>query len=218
MLRAYADFSEHPQALNRQLEVIGIEAINIPVKRTQYSKPTGMVERIKNAADMTLSLDAVIEALEADRSSKKKTFLIVTGDRDYIKLVTLLRNRFGQRVIICGVPGCVSSDLEKAAGEKDHINITIPKAADKSRVIPAIVAMIKRGPSPLKYWTIRIIDQWAQDTRQAIPGTAKDRRDAISQLLGEGVLKTQFRDDPTRGRVNEIILDESLAIAKKYLP
>ena len=72
MMRAYADFSEHPSDLNRQLLVAGIEAINIPVKRSKYTKGTEIIERIKNAADMVLALDAITQALEADNSDKKK--------------------------------------------------------------------------------------------------------------------------------------------------
>lgn len=48
------------------------------------------------------------EALDADAAGKVKVFLLVTGDADYIKLVTLLRNRFDQRVIIVGVPGSIA--------------------------------------------------------------------------------------------------------------
>lgn len=106
-MRAYADFTEHPSELNRQLQVVGIEAINTPVKRNTYKRGTQDVERIKNAADMCLALDAIMEAYEADNSGKKKNFLLVAGDRDYVKLVTLLRNRFGQNVVVVGVPGAV---------------------------------------------------------------------------------------------------------------
>jgi len=62
-MKAYADFSEHPSELNRALQVAGIEAINIPVKRTTYDKGDKSVERVKNAADMVLALDAVLEAI-----------------------------------------------------------------------------------------------------------------------------------------------------------
>ena len=47
---------------------------------------------MKNAADMVLALGAVTQALEADNTGKKKTFIIITGDRDYIKLATLLNS------------------------------------------------------------------------------------------------------------------------------
>ena len=218
MMRAYADFSEHPSEMSRQLQVVGIEAINIPVKRVSVTKPTGVVERVKNAADMVLALDAITEALAADMSQKVKIFLIVTGDRDYIRLVTLLRNRFGQRVIVCGVPGCVSSDLEAAAGgETDHVEVTPTEPIDMQLLKSALVAMVRRGPSPLIYWTVKVIDQWAQTPKQSVPGTAKERRDGINQLLDEGVLVRQLRCDPKRGQVTEVILDEEKAKGRKYI-
>ncbi len=123
LMRAYADFTEHPQPLSRALQIAGIEAINVPVKRTTYSGGGKPVERVKNAADMVLALDAVMEALAADSNKMAKIFLLVAGDRDYVKLVTLLKNRFGQRVVIAGVPGSVSGDLVQAAAESDSIDV-----------------------------------------------------------------------------------------------
>src|SRR4030042_810815 len=79
MMRAYADFTEHPSELNRQLQIVGIEAIHIPVKRNKYTKGKDIIERVKNAADMALALDAITQALEADGSGKRKTFILVTG-------------------------------------------------------------------------------------------------------------------------------------------
>ena len=38
VMRAYADFSEHPSHLTRELQICGIEAINVPVKRTTFQK------------------------------------------------------------------------------------------------------------------------------------------------------------------------------------
>lgn len=211
IMRAYADFTEHPQEMNRHLQIAGIESINIPVRRYIYKKGNQAVERIKNAADMVLALDAVIEAIEADISNKCKVFLLVTGDRDYVKLVTLLRNRFGQRVVIAGVQGCVSGDLVRAAGESDPIQVEPPQPVDKQVLKCKIVAMVIRGPTPLKYWTVKIIEQWVQDIRQAIPGTAKERRDAISELLEEKVLIRQ-----EEGQIKKAILDESRAQELQY--
>jgi len=217
VMKAYADFQEHPSELNRQLQVVGIESINTPVKRSTYKRGTQDVERIKNAADMCLALDAIMEAIEADNNGKVKTFLIVAGDRDYVKLVTLLRNRFGQKVVIVGVPGAVSSDLVNAAGNDDHIEIETPPPADVNQLKSNIIGMIKKGPSPLKYWTVRIIDQWCQNEKQHIPGTAKERRDALHALLDEKVLVRQTRKDPKRGDVTEVILDEKAAKQKGYI-
>jgi uncharacterized LabA/DUF88 family protein len=218
IMRAYADFQEHPADYSRLLQVSGIDAIHIPVKRSTYTKGGKPIERVKNAADMVLSLDAIVEAIEADRDGKQKVFLIVAGDRDYVKLVTLLRNRFGQRVVIAGVPGSVSGDLVKAAGEEDGIEVPEAKVAAKDDVKQAIVAMIMKGPSPLTYWSMRIIDQWAQDTRQAIPGTAKDKRDAITELSSECVLVTKEEDDLKRAkRVTKVYVNQDIARQKGYI-
>jgi uncharacterized LabA/DUF88 family protein len=217
IMRAYADFSEHPSEMNRQLQVAGIEAINIPVKRTIYNQGGKSVERVKNAADMVLALDAVLEAIEAYSARQKKVFLIVSGDRDYVKLVTILRNRYNQRVVIAGVPGQVARDLVAAAGwEEDLIEIKQVPKADKREIKEAIVKMVKKGPAPLVYWSVRVIDQWTQDSRHNISGTAKDRRDAISELLSEQVIVRKERVEKGR-TVTEAILDEVKAKELNYL-
>ncbi len=212
VMKAYADFSEHPPGMNRQLEIAGIEAINIPVKRTTVQRGQTEVERAKNAADMASALDALVEAFDADAQGKSKVFLIFTGDRDYVRLFTQLRNRFGQRVVAAGVPGSISNDLRLAAGETDPIEVPQVHHTDMQALKSAIVVMVKGGPDPLRYWSMKIIDQWCQDPRQRIPGTAKERRDAISALKLEGVLVQQEgRDEKTGRTVMEVVLNNDQA-------
>lgn len=81
-MRAYADFSEHPPGINRQLQIAGIEAINIPVKRTSVKRGQSQEIRVKNAADMVLALDAIVEAFDADslgRNRKSSSSSRATG-------------------------------------------------------------------------------------------------------------------------------------------
>ena len=217
IMKAYADFTEHPPEITRQLQVAGIEAINIPVKRSTYTQKGKQVERVKNAADMVLALDAIIEALEADKNNNTKIFILVAGDRDYVRLTTLLRNKFGQRVVISGVPGSIAGDLVIAAGEKDDVEVVPKQPVDKCELKSAIVAMVKKGPTPLKYWSLKIIDQWCQDDRQHIPGTAKERRDAISELVNEEVLIAQDFDHKTKGRIKSTALNEGKAQELGYI-
>jgi len=215
IMRAYADFTEHPPEVTRRLQVAGVEAINVPVKRSTYSKGGGQVERIKNAADMVLALDAMVEALEADKNRNQKVFLLVTGDADYVKLVTHLRNRFGQRVVIAGVPGSIANDLITASGEPpDPVEVAAWTPVDKTVLKKALVAMVKRGPAPLTYWSLKIIDQWSQSARQGIPGNAKEKRDAIGELVREGVLV--HANAPT-GNAKQALLDEKKAQELGYL-
>jgi len=119
--------------------------------------------------------------------------------------------------VIAGVPGQVSGDLVAAAGgEKDPIEIKQVPKAEKHEIKQAIVKMVKNGPAPLEFWSVRMIDQWAQDTRHNIPGTAKDRRDAIRELLSEQVINTKERT--WKGRpVTEAALDEAKAKEFNYL-
>ena len=133
VIRAYADFTEHPSEITRQLQVAGIEAINVPVKRSSGERKGQPIDRIKNAADMVLALDAMTEALDADTAGKVKVFLLVTGDADYIKLVTLLRNRFDQRVMVVGVPGSIANDLVRAAGEGDPLDVPAVERRTRTR-------------------------------------------------------------------------------------
>jgi len=220
VMRAYADFAEHPHSIRQQLHIAGIEAINVNVKRVKRPDAPKGVERVKNAADMILALDAVLEASDADANSKKKTFLLVTGDADYIKLVTQLRNRFGQKVIICGVQGAIGADLIASADDEDAIEVDKPEPVDKQELKTAIVKMVKKGCSPLKFWTVSTIDQWAQSPRQAITGTAKEKRDAIHELLDEDVLMKEEVDLSIigkKGQATQTKLDEAKAKKLKYL-
>ena len=77
--------------------------------------------------------------------------------------------------------------------------------------------MVKKGPAPHTYWSRRIIDQWTQDPRQGIPGTAKERRDAIGELGQEGVLETRERPHEKKGQVMETLLDENRARELGYI-
>lgn len=200
VMRAYADFSEHPSALRQQLHVAGIEAINVNVKRMRRPVQGRNVERIKNAADMILALDATSEAMDADANGKVKVFLLVTGDADYIRLVTQLKHRFGQKVVICGVPGSIGTDLVAAADDSNPIEVEKQDPVDPEIVRKALFAMIQSGPAPLRFWSVNIIDQWAQDPRHRIPGTAKEKRDALHSLLRDGVLAKREIDLATVGK------------------
>lgn len=116
--RAYADFDQHPPQMRTRLDVAGFELHHYPVKRTSDSNGR---EKIASRSDLNLVVDIINTALVRPDID---TFLLFTGDKDFIRLVTTLRNRLGKRVIICGVPGSVSPDLVIAAGEEDPLEMT----------------------------------------------------------------------------------------------
>lgn len=111
--RAYADFENFPPEVLRDLQVSGITAVNVQAHTVG--------DRRKSGADMDMLVD-VVETL-LDRAAIS-TLILMTGDRDFLRVVTMARNRFAKEVIISGVPGSVSQDLISAAsGDFDPLEI-----------------------------------------------------------------------------------------------
>jgi uncharacterized LabA/DUF88 family protein len=135
--RAYADFDQHPAQARMRLDVAGFESQHYPAKRTTDSHGR---EKIASRSDLNLVVDIINTALVRPDI---ETFLLFSGDKDFIRLVTTLRNRLGKRVIICGVPGSVSPDLVVAAGEEDPIEMAQSADVDIA-VVRAIDAYIKQ--------------------------------------------------------------------------
>ena len=107
---AYADFTEHPDFYRRKLEVAGISPRDVPRRSPDVVH--------KSSSDMAMLLD-IIDCL-LDRPSIS-TLVLMTGDSDFIRAVARARYRFNKRVIISGVPGCVSNDLVASADASDPV-------------------------------------------------------------------------------------------------
>jgi uncharacterized LabA/DUF88 family protein len=180
---AYADFSEHPQWVRRALDVAGIAARDIPVRRFVRDGQ----DRLKSSADLHMLMDIMETALDRPQVS---TYVIMTGDSDYIRVITWIKNRFDKRVIVSGVPGTISSDLVTAAGEADHLEAGGDVAVDALQAtIEAITLMMKRTTPPTGFWTIKLIDQWARDHRNGVPGNDPDKSNAITYMLRNGLMR-----------------------------
>ena len=72
----------------------------------------------KNSADLALSLDALEVLLTRDDI---QGFLIVAGDRDYIPIVSRIREK-GKRVRIVGLPDATSGDLITIIGRENFLD------------------------------------------------------------------------------------------------
>ncbi len=110
MATAYADFTEHPEFYRRKLEVAGISPRDVPRRSPDVVH--------KSSSDMAMLLD-IIDCL-LDRPSIS-TMVLMTGDSDFIRAVARARYRFNKRVVISGVPGCVSNDLIASADVNDPV-------------------------------------------------------------------------------------------------
>lgn len=110
LANAYSDFTEHPEFYRRKLEVAGISPRDIPRRSPDVAH--------KSSSDMAMLLD-IIDCL-LDRPTVT-TLILMTGDSDFIRAVARARYRFNKKVVVSGVPGCVSNDLIAAADINDPI-------------------------------------------------------------------------------------------------
>lgn len=98
--KAYANWSRHPSVV-RPLQTAGFHPVQVP---TYYGK---------NAVDIHLSVEAT-ETLFT--KTHVDTFLLLTGDSDFIPLARSMR-RQGKKVIAVGIEGATSQHLEQAIDE-----------------------------------------------------------------------------------------------------
>ncbi len=186
---AYADFNEHPEWVRRQLDVAGIGVRDVPLRRSYRNG----VERVKSSADLHMVMDMIETVLDRPHVH---TYVLMAGDSDYIRVTTWLRNRFGKRVVVCGVPGAISRDLVVAAGNEDTVEVREEEQASLEDVMTAMIDMIKEGRPPLGFWTLPLINRWAQDGRNHIPGSEAQKSESVKQMLVEGIL---FQREEVRG-------------------
>jgi uncharacterized LabA/DUF88 family protein len=120
--KAYADFSEH-EGFRRRLDVAGIESEHYPIKMTNG--------RRQSSADLQMVIDIIDTVLDRPQV---KTFILMSGDRDFIRIAARLRNRFGKSVVISGVPGSLSHDLVQAGSLDDPLEVTSAHDRDKALI------------------------------------------------------------------------------------
>jgi len=207
---AYADFNEHPQWVRRALDVAGIAARDIPVRRFIRDGQ----HRLKSSADLHMLMDIMETALDRPQVG---TYVLMTGDSDYIRVITWIKNRFDKRVIISGVPGTISQDLVAAAGEADHLEAgqgieTEPLLGS----VEAITLMLKRSTPPTGFWTIKLIDQWSRDSRNSVPGSDPDKSNAISYMLRNGLLR-RYKTVTDIREVTITELDETHPMVRQFI-
>lgn len=114
---AYADFTEHPLTYRRELEVAGITPRDIPKRG---------LRRHASSAEMAMLMD-MIDCL-LDRPTVQ-TYVLMTGDSDFVRVVARARHRFGKQVIVSGVPGTISQDLIAGA---DAADLLVPEGVELS--------------------------------------------------------------------------------------
>jgi uncharacterized LabA/DUF88 family protein len=109
---AYADFSKQPELLQGKFEAAMIKRVDVPLRQRDDG-------RLQSSADLHMVMDVFETVLFNDDI---ETFILGTGDKDFTRVSAMLVNRFGKRVIICGVPGSISQVLVDSATAVDPLD------------------------------------------------------------------------------------------------
>ena len=195
--RAYADFDQHPPNVRTRLDVAGFESQHYPAKRTSDAQGR---EKIQSRADLNFVIDVINTALTRP---DVKIFLLFTGDKDFIRLVTTLRNRLGKRVVICGVPGSVSPDLVAAAGAEDLLQVAQSADVDRQviRAIDAYVQQLHPGFVPTQSHMSRTL--WRFLDRSVLPSEHIEAK--VMEFIRKGVLTKR---QTVNGQGQELVTTE----------
>jgi uncharacterized protein (TIGR00288 family) len=109
--RAYADWYRYPRITNA-LYANSIEPIYVPTY--YYDRDQGRTGKaIKNSVDIHLCIDAMRTLYTHPGID---TYVLVTGDRDFIPLVNAIRQH-GKQAVVVGVAEAASSHLAQSADE-----------------------------------------------------------------------------------------------------
>ncbi|MBS1253464.1 MAG: hypothetical protein MAG451_02513 [Anaerolineales bacterium] len=215
---AYADFTEHPSYYRRTLEVAGILPRDIPKRRTGSHK---------SSADMVMLMD-VVDCL-LDRPSVE-TYVLMTGDSDFIRVVTRARHRFGKKVIISAVPGTVSNDLVASADAEDTLvvedvdertagaNVEHPPLPEGTTYEEArLIKMIDYLDGNRPYLTLNFIHSYAVSPTGRLRLTDDLASRLLDRLLEEEIL-VPYEKELDDGRVvTNLHMDREHAVCQYVL-
>ena len=174
--RAYADFGQEVMArLRSRLDVAGIDAFSCPAKVRD--------ERTQSTVDINVAVDLFEVALDRP---EVKTFILMAGDRDYIRIVTRLQNRWSKRIVVSGVPGTVSRDLAAAADVEEPIEVAIATVDELElvRVIHRFESGLTNGFHP----TFMRLKDYVAHPRNAEVVDPNFAQSALSNFVDRGVL------------------------------
>ena len=191
--RAYGDFSQNTlSGLEPDLRALGIDKFDCPVKQNGQS-----------TVDSNIIIDLYEVALD---QPSVKTFILMAGDSDYIRVVAKLRQRMNKDMVIMGVPGSVSRDLVRAAGNEEPLEPAGLAAVDDKRLIRLIDEYeSSRHPGILP--TFRYLSQFVSDSRNAAIISPLAVPSVLNKLVAEGVLAQETIDLPGDKQVRVTRLD-----------
>lgn len=172
--RAYGDFNQPSIAkLEGDLRSLGIDKFDCPPKQNGQS---------------TVDSNVIIDIYEvAFDQPAVKTFVLMAGDSDYVRVVAKLRQRLDKHVVIMGVPGSVSRELVRAAGSEEQLQPMAP-AVIRDDLVIRIIDRYESSRREGTYPTFRYMSQYLQhpSNNDVIPAQLVHGK--LNELLEAGIL------------------------------
>jgi len=124
--KAYANWQEGQHLRDpNDLYSAGIEPIYVPTVILGFGDAPDGAPRRKNSIDVKLAVDCVDASLSNPNIS---TFVLVTGDGDFVHLINTLRMR-GKRVVVVGTSWSTSWQLTSSADHFLAYDVTVDPAS-----------------------------------------------------------------------------------------
>ncbi len=185
--RAYGDFSQpHLARLESDLRAYGIERFDCPTKQRG------------SLTQSTVDANVIYDLFEVAQDRPNiKTFVLMAGDSDYIRIVARLRNRLDKEVVVAGVPGSVSRDLIRAASIEDTIEPAAAVEIDEPKLI-RIIYNYEESRRPGILPTFRYLLQYVSDPRNYEVISAQLAPSKLNDFVRRGVLE-QFETEGNAG-------------------
>ncbi len=195
---AYADFAQLPGDARHLLERAGISACDVP-RHAEVG--------IGVSSQMAMAMDVVDCML--DRPAVR-TLVFVTGDPDFVRLVTKARHRFGKLVVVIGVPGAVSAELIETADLCDPLEGDLglpatrsgaqPHLPDDVRLLQLVLWLSQNRP----YMTFGFIRSHALSPHHGLGFTEDLVTDILSGFKETGIL-IEGQQEAKDGRLLRIL-------------
>ena len=213
--KAYANWQEgHNLRDPNDLYSVGIEPIYVPTIYIGSGDPNLEGLRRKNSVDIKLAVDVVEFAL---LNPQVVTFVLATGDGDFIHLINTLRSR-GKRVIVVGQSWNTSWQLTSSADQFIAYDIDVdpakerapaakppapPAADDAFRVLGEVVKYVREKQRPNVFAQVKLLlaSRLGSFDEQSY-GFSKFK-DFMKEAERRGIVKTQ-----TVGLTDRVYLPE----------
>lgn len=150
--KAYANWQEGQHLRDpNDLYSAGIEPIYVPTVILGFGDSPDGPPRRKNSIDVKLAVDCVDASLSNPNIS---TFVLVTGDGDFVHLINTLRLR-GKRVVVIGTSWSTSWQLTSSADQFLAYDVTVdpvsPAPSSRNGSSPSLEEVMKTLVEVVKF-------------------------------------------------------------------